>query len=245
MLAEKTIIDAENIVNQSIMPNDHMYHAANPKHYFGVGRSAMRCIAAGMEAAHTTQAPKRILDFACGSGRVTRWLRAVFPNSIIVCSDLREDSLQFLKNELDVEPHISDADFNKITFEKPFDLIWCGSLLTHLPQESCQNFLSAARRWISTRGIAVVTTHGREVAKRLALPTQKYVRSVDAPKVLEGFETGEFGYVDYVNRKGIGFSVSTPELISRMADKADLRTLLVQERGWDNHQDALTFARKV
>ena len=230
-------------LNKAIMTGDHLYHEKNPDHYFKVGASAIECIRYGLDAAKLSNPPKYVLDFGCGSGRVARWLKAAFPEAVIVCSDLRRDSLQFLERELSVIPHLSSDDLSKIEFECKFDLIWCGSVVTHLPQSSTCALFSQMGKWMRPGGLAVVTSHGREVARRLALPTQKYIHQSDVPAVLLGYAEDGYGYVDYVNRKGIGFSLSKLEHLSQLAQQSGLETVLVDERAWDNHQDTLCVKR--
>lgn len=54
--------------------------------YFNVGADALRATIAAL-ISNSRDVPLAILDFPCGSGRVTRHLRAYFPDSRLVASD--------------------------------------------------------------------------------------------------------------------------------------------------------------
>jgi ubiquinone/menaquinone biosynthesis C-methylase UbiE len=60
------------------------------KKFFRVGRLAITCVTAALMLARRP-ALRMMLDFTCGSGRVTRWLKAAFSEATIVVSDVRED----------------------------------------------------------------------------------------------------------------------------------------------------------
>lgn len=240
MNVSKLLDDIVPRVSREVMVNDHMFNEKNPDHYFHVGRSAITCITAALMLAKRP-APRRILDFACGSGRVTRWLKAAFPEATIVVSDVREDSLTFLKNTFDVETVLSSPVFLDIDFDEPFDLIWSGSLITHLPQKQTRIFLESCGSWLLPDGVAVVTFHGREVQRRMALSNQKYLSTNDAAKVISELEMAHYGYVNYPGQVNIGLSISYPEWILGELTRLNHSLVALSEAAWDNHQDVLAF----
>src|SRR5581483_10052394 len=73
-------------VIRRISPRDEMY-AGDADHYFGVGRSALRCVRLAMLAAGK-QRVCRILDLPSGHGRVLRYLKAAFPEARLTACDL-------------------------------------------------------------------------------------------------------------------------------------------------------------
>jgi hypothetical protein len=77
-------------IDQVVSPLDDMLmreHPAGMGHYMAVGVSAVEGLTEAMLLARRTRFG-RILDLPCGGGRVTRHLRAFFPDSEIVVSDL-------------------------------------------------------------------------------------------------------------------------------------------------------------
>ena len=77
-------------VSRTLDPNDkenrfeEEWHVG---HYFGVGADALRIIVTALIDG-LREPPRTILDFPCGSGRVTRHLRAFFTEADIFACDL-------------------------------------------------------------------------------------------------------------------------------------------------------------
>ena len=89
---EKSLLDR---VSCRIHPDDCPYAISTPDEYLTAGISAVRCID------HVLPETKRvgvrsILDFACGFGRVLRFIRVRFPEADIIASDIDGNALEFL-----------------------------------------------------------------------------------------------------------------------------------------------------
>lgn len=241
MLDRKKI---EASLNRTIMTGDHMYDHNNPDYYFSVGWSAMVSIYSAMCLANKSEVGS-VLDFACGSGRVTRWLKAAFPDALVVASDLREDSLCFIEKEFDAKPWLSNVDIYSLEPSVPFDVIWCGSLLTHLSKEGASEVISKFCEWLKPGGVAVFTTHGRGVISRQDSGRSKYIDEEKYNNVLTGLNKFGYGYEDYSNRAGIGFSISTLSwAVNKLTRRDDVRLLMAGESLWANHHDVIGIWKK-
>src|SRR5438874_890183 len=64
-------------------------------------------------------------------------------------------------------PVISQQRARDIAIQQRFDLIWCGSLLTHLNSNAWSEFLGLFDLLLDPGGALVFTTHGRWVAERM------------------------------------------------------------------------------
>lgn len=177
----------------TIAPGDGMYQGNN-QDYFAVGYSALRCIRLALLAAEQ-ESPRRILDFGCGHGRVLRVLKAAFPDAHLTACDLNRGGVDFCATKFGATPVYSAENPREIPFSDEYDLIWCGSVFTHLSENRWHGFLDALlSRPAKGGGIAVLTTSGRTVANRLRAGDEFYSldhhERVDA---LRGFDEGGFG----------------------------------------------------
>lgn len=228
-------------VNHAVMPGDHMLVGGNMEHYLAVGESAMRTIYAALLLGNVDQ-PKSILDFACGSGRVTRWLHAMYPNAEIHASDVRSDGLDFCAKSFGAVAWPSDRDLTSLKAPRSFDLIWSGSLLTHLSEDRCKLLLKKFTEWLNPGGVCVVTTHGRKVVSNMVSRKHKYVPAERIEAILAALAAQGFAYLSY-SGQDVGFSVNTVAWLQRTAAELDVRLLSISEAAWDNHQDVLVYQR--
>ena len=221
--------------------------------YFDVGMSAVAAIIAGLLSAGIHY-PKKILDLACGNGRVTRHLALIFPESEITVCDLYPEMVEFCVKTFDVKGAISTEDLAELAFADQFDLIWCGSLLTHCNERLFNGGLQAMRRALATPGVAVCTVHGRR-----AIALQRYVWKMCSDELFRPAErsfyrTG-FGIADTFDERakelfplnaslGGGQSLSSMSYVcERISEMEDACLLYYREMGWNGHQDVVAFGK--
>lgn len=225
-----------------ISPNDAM-NWGNRDHYFGVGVSALQCIRLAMLAAEKDDL-RNILDFPCGHGRVLRMVRAVFPEARITACDLDQDGVDFCARTFGAIPVYSKESPEEVAMSDRFDLVWCGSLLTHLNKGRWLGFLELFGSLLAPGGILIFTTQGRCAAKRILTESFYGLDPDQVSEVLDDYQRTGFGYRDYKWRPGYGVSLSTlPWVLSQVQKLPGLRITLLQEQGWDNHQDVIACMR--
>ena len=110
-----------------------MYRPGWATSYLTAGLSASRSIQASLDAAGKVISGGSVLDFPCGYGRVLRFLKEMFPDSTIVASDIESEAVEFCQRAFAVQGYLSTSARSLKTLSLPwkFDLIWCGSLITH------------------------------------------------------------------------------------------------------------------
>lgn len=220
------------------------------EHYFRVGADALRLIVANL-VANRRPPPPRILDFPSGSGRVTRHLRAFFPQSEITVCDLYESHVAFCARQFEAVPHLSRENLDDVSFDGVFDLVFCGSLLTHLPQRGADAALRLIARSLSPQGIAIVSFQGRH-SDYIQKHKWKYLADRLYDRAQRAVRRRGFGYVDYEGsfrtlfaaQARYGVALVRPHWVMRALEgREDIRILSYAERAWDDHQDVLVFGR--
>jgi len=229
-----------NGIIKDISPNDEMF-AGDKDHYFGVGQSALECILCSLNAARVpVDQIRHILDLPCGHGRVLRYIKAAFPRSEITAGDLLRDGVDYCARTFGAIPLYSDEDPVKITLEpNTFDLIWVGSLLTHLKSKRWSDFLKLFCRCLRPGGVLVFSAHGREARERTAEGKFNYgLPSWRTTAVLYGYERSGFGYANFLNSNSYGHSLSHPAwVLKEIAGIGEMRVVHFAERAWDRHHD--------
>lgn len=221
-----------------ISHRDAMY-GGDPRRYFAVGLSALRCVDEALDAAGSP-AVRRVLDLPCGHGRVLRWLAARFPGAALTAGDVDADGVQWCARRLGATPAYSVADFDGLHLGQRFDLIWCGSLVTHLDEAAIAALLRLFARHLDTGGVAVVSTHGERAAEHMRAGRLDYLLEPAAMRrLLADHVDHGFGYADYPDHRGYGVSLAAREWVVDRAARSGLREVSFHPAGWDAHQDVI------
>lgn len=223
-------------VDQTISPRDEMFRGDLPD-YLSVSHSAVAQLAHAMSICGRTSLP-RILDFACGHGRVLRALRAAFPEAELTACDLNRDGVEFCAERFGAIPVYSDPDPGRVSLDGEFDLIWVGSLLTHLDASGCRAFLELFRAHLAPGGLLVFSSHGRNAVNRWPGDDER------AQAIVADFERQGFGYRDHPGVTGYGTSAFTAAWIAdTLAPWTDLMLIGYVERGLADHQDVVAVLK--
>jgi SAM-dependent methyltransferase len=215
------------------------------RHYLSVGLSAIHCIENALEQSSRKDDVRSILDFPSGYGRVLRFLKARFPKADITACEIIPESLDFCEQTFSTETILSQKDFTKLSFPGKFELIWCGSLFSHIDEKAAANLLKLFYYHLSPSGLCIFTTHGQATAQRIREKHYTYGLTEESQQqVLSQFHEREYGYADYPNQQGYGISIATHErMLSIARSVGQWKEICYLERGWDNHQDVYCFTK--
>lgn len=223
-------------LDSTVSYRDGMY-GGNGAHYFGVGRSALRCVEEAIDAADV-RSVDRLLDMPCGHGRVLRWLAARFPSAALTASDVDADGVQWCARRFGATPAYSLPDFDQLSFGQEFDVIWCGSLVTHLDEPAIAALLRFFARHLADGGALVLTTHGERAANRMRGAELDYlIEPARMRGALQSFEATGFAYSHYPGTRGYGLSLTSRAWLAERARAAGLDAVHFSPAGWDDHQD--------
>lgn len=242
------VLDGHGELIETISPNDEMYQAEQ-SYYFVVGEVAVKYIYAAMLICGVERC-LNVLDLASGHGRVMRALKAAFPEAGLTACDVDEDAIEFCADVFGATPVVSRKQPKEIAIDGSFDLIWSGSLFTHLDVDGWDAFLGFCESRLRPGGLLVFTVHGRFPVDRLRRRVMRFgMAEQDIDGMIAAYDDGGFGYSDYPHLRGEGWgiSLSSPAWVS--GQLAALRSLQVvsyteagPDRGWAG-QDVVACVR--
>jgi hypothetical protein len=207
-------------------------------HYLSVGLSALKVIQDALASCKTEA--RAILDLPRGFGRVTRVLRVAYPAAEIYVSDIDVEAVEFSARTFNATALRSQPDFGALNFGRTFDLIWVGSLITHLPAEATSALLGFALRHLSPDGVAFLSSRGAYVAGRLHAATIHQ-------DILSGFFQSGYGFLEYARNDGsiqrYGNSVISRNWLLAAISSLGREVISYRDHGWDCHHDVVAFKK--
>jgi len=146
----------------------------------------------------------RMLDFACGYGRVGRWLARDLGPERLVVSDILAPAVAFQRERFGVDGFVSVPEPEALPDPGRFDLVWATSLFTHLPEPLFRRWLARLAALLEPGGLLAfsvldmrLSPEGRDVAGR-----GHRFEPVSESRVLDGASYGTawvtWGFVEAV-----------------------------------------------
>lgn len=227
----------------------------SPQDTWGARNSRGGTLAAGVAAlqrirdalaATGKQRVSKLLDFPSGHGRILRVLKAAFPDAALAAGDIDRGAVDFCVHTFGASPIYSTEEPQDITIEDTYDLIWCGSLLTHTRPDRWAGFLTLFRDCLTEDGVLVLTVSGprlrdTRILRRFALQEEQ------AEQVVHNYDRDGFGYSDYPGTPGYGISLASPGWVQEQLEVAGLSLVSYVEAGWDApapRQDVISCVRE-
>jgi len=228
-------------VNPSIHPDDHMFKS-NPllDDYEIVGESGLKVIHSVL-AMSRKEAVYNVLDFGCGHGRVARYIRAMFPKANLSFSDIDPSCTDFCATQFSGKAVQSTADLSQLTLPHRMDLIWVGSVFTHIDYKRMEILFDKLFEALGRGGILIATFRGRQTYE---ITKSKPEQATLYASLLEQYETVGSGYQPYprsVVQMGMtdwGLSLVSIEKIVALGKRhTNARLIGYSEAGWANIHD--------
>ena len=228
---------------EEISPRDGMWEGDRDE-YFAIAASGLECVRRGIRAAGRERVA-HILDFGCGHGRVMRTLREGFAEAELTACDLDEDAVRFCAERFGADAVVSTADIGLIDLPGGYDVIWCGSVLTHLDVPQWAQLMQRFAEWLLPGGVLVFTTHGAATARTLRARQWSFgMAEPDIQTVLARYDEADFGYVEYPGQNEYGFSLCLPGWVKAFLEsETALELVMFEELGWTGHQDVFAVRK--
>jgi len=210
-----------NSINKTIHPDDDMMKYCESldlgaDSYFKSGKTHLGVFIESIKRHRPSLLQnKRVLDYGCGHGRITRYLHNAFSPSELSVADVWDDGVKFCAKEFNAKPIFISND-NKITSSK-FDIIISYSVFSHLNPELFEIALTELSKKLDKNGLFLFTAKGEYIAKRKKISLKKgfhYISTQDLN------ETG--GRLD---PEKYSLIIVTPSFVEKILDKIGMRII--------------------
>lgn len=133
----------------------------------------------------------RLLDFASGYGRVTRFLAAALPAERIWVSEIHPEAVAFQASRFGVHGLPSAPRAAQLRCPERFDALFATSLFTHLPREAFTAWLARLAGLLAPGGMLAFTTHDLALLDEGEMPAEGFLfRPVSESRSLDVADYG-------------------------------------------------------
>ena len=172
------------------------------------------------------------LDFGCGYGRVTRFLIQEMDADKIWVGDIYKEAVDFQRKYFNVNGFYSHTEPSKVEFPGRFEVIYVGSLFTHLPQDRFEEWLVVLYSVLEEDGVLIFSTQGE----------------IDCPPEIgsdpSGFTYVKGGESSSLSLKEYGLTYVTRDWVERLAGRLGIGNLYFLEKELCEHQDIYVATKK-
>lgn len=163
------------------------------------------------------------------------------PPTCIRVGDVDREAVRFCAKEFGVKPFYSRTDITTQPFPEKYNLIFVGSLLTHLEPAAGEKVLGALASVLRHRGQIVFTTQGESCISHLAWYGDHFARQESTYRLQ--LEQCGVGFSTYPHKRGYGITLHAASYVERLMQQRfpHLRRVRFAPRGWDNHQDVWSY----
>jgi SAM-dependent methyltransferase len=232
-------------VSRDVHPSDRMssHHGHDWAKYELVGASAIRVVFAALSLTPTREV-RRLLDFGSGYGRVSRHFQTFLPDAERFVADIDEEASGFCAERFRGIAVPSSRDFGRLDLPGDLDLIWVGSVFTHVTFDRMEQLFRSLAGRLAPGGTLVATFHGEFV-----IGVQKVRPIIHPPfwdRILAEYEADGVGHHPYGGANGTdnwGVSLITPAKVATLSRSTGLEQAAHLHRGWAGFQDVGVWAR--
>lgn len=155
------------------------------------------------------------------------------------------DDLRRERNALVLKRVLSQTDLSKVNIPGKYDLVWCGSLVTHFNDKKSMQLLDLLASCLAPEGLLGFTTQGRIWAEYIQQNVFRFLPDDDFARLRDQFRKDKtYAYINYQGMSDFGMSLTTPGWIyNYLYDRFDLTLVSFCEKAWHGTQD-VTFCQK-
>ncbi|NBB69995.1 MAG: methyltransferase domain-containing protein [Alphaproteobacteria bacterium] len=204
--------------------------------YFAVALQQYQVVRQLTERLFERPADIDFLDFACGYGRLLRFLVHRLPAGRIHAAEIQTDAVDWVRERYGVDALRSTAAPEDFDPGRRFDMIWAASLFSHLPDGLFGRWLARLAGLLETGGALCFSVHDEVLLPgEITMPANglRYLagsENADLDPAIYGTTFVTQAYVEHVVREQLGADVALERLPRLLAHEQDVYVLTVPAR---------------
>jgi SAM-dependent methyltransferase len=209
-------IENPKTFNASISENDEMYLFALQHFQGSADRACIELLTTGKQSMDIVSQIVQwnfsgfgnisaFLDFACGYGRLTRFLTQELPPKHIWVCDIYEDAVKFQQKQFGVHGIVSVHNPEDFRSDRKYDCIFVASLFSHLPEKKFISWLKCLYRMLAPDGLLIFSVHDVSVLPPELTMGEKGIRFVPESES-RSLDISDYG-TTYVTESFVGLVI--------------------------------------
>jgi SAM-dependent methyltransferase len=211
--------------------------------YFAVALQQYRVVSQLLERLFPEPASIDFLDFACGYGRLLRFLVHKLPRGRVHAAEIQPDAVAWVGERYGVNTYVSTPAPKDFRPDRRFDMIWAASLFSHLPDALFGRWLERLAGLLEPGGALCFSVHDQAILPAgLTMPDSgmRYIagsENADLDPAIYGTTFVSSDYVEAAVRRHVGEEVSLRRLPRLLAHEQDVYVLVPGRRDLSSLDD--------
>ena len=225
-------------VNKAIHPGDKMFGVMkknnNEKGYYVSGKKNTAVFWSLVKKFSPSLIEgKKVMDYGCGHGRMTRHMRNFFQPTALVAADVLPDGVDFCAKEFDTVPFVISNENPISQMDETIDIIIAVSVFSHLPRASFEANMGGLSKVLSKDGLLMFTANGEQWRKthKITLDSGFYFSNFAARIPKNKFKASDLPLQEY------GQTCVSVNFVKALLQRVDLRLVDHIPQGHVGKQD--------
>jgi hypothetical protein len=152
--------------------------------------------------------------------------------------------MEFLRNTLGIESATVDRDVDLLALPGGFELMWVGSVVTHLEERLTRTLVQNLLAACNPGGLLAVSFHGRYAIARQERAVSATSTTRVATRSFLATRPEAMATPTIRARSPTASRCCSPRWFAQLTESLDpLKAVLLSERAWDGHHDVIVLQR--
>lgn len=204
--------------------------------YFAVALQQYRVVRQFIKQLFVQPDRVEFLDFACGYGRLLRFLVYGLPHECTHAAEIQRDAVEWVHERYGIQALASSTVPEEFAPGRRFDMVWAASLFSHLPDELFGRWLDRLAGLLEAHGVLCFSVHDEAtLPSDMSVPADGLLyiagsENTDLDPTIYGTTFVSQTYVECAIRDRLGGGIAIRRLPRLLAHEQDVYVVAKGER---------------